>query len=70
MIGDLVVADVQIRNGGVPYQSRHEHAHQVIVDQVTLRGRINHAKFNVINGTGQGQGGGREGGSETILLWV
>lgn len=37
MVGDLVVAHVEVRDGGVPDEPGHEHPHQVVVDQVSLR---------------------------------
>lgn len=40
MVGDLVVADVQVGDGGVPNQPGHEHPHQVVVDQVTLHTQV------------------------------
>ena len=37
MVGDLVVAHVEVRYGGVSDEPGHEHPHQVVVDEVSLR---------------------------------
>lgn len=36
VVGNLVVADVQIRDGRVSDQSGHEHSHEVVVNQIAL----------------------------------
>ncbi len=36
VVGDLVVADVEIRDGGISDEPSHEHSHEVIVNQIAL----------------------------------
>lgn len=36
VVGDLVVAHVQVRDGRIPDEPGHEHPHEVVVDQIAL----------------------------------
>lgn len=65
VVGDLVVADVQVRDGGVSYEPGHEHSHQIVVYEVALprtRRRHTHVRPKIADVDGEGEGKGQEDG--------